>query len=113
MIRTHPPAQLIEDLTPIFNHRTSVTADQLAALVSAIDNEQALPILSACCRAIALRSLISAASQPNNAEAARRAAMTLLERYSDTKPQDQPLSLDHPDVIAHTRALLQQDEPSP
>ncbi len=111
-MKIHPPAKLIQDLTPIFNERADVTADQLSALVSAIDDKHAQPILSACCRAIALRSLLSAASQQNNAEAARRAAMTLLERFPDSKPEDQPLSLDHPDVIAHTRALLQQDEPN-
>ncbi len=104
MTTPEPDREIIEALTPLFAANASVTTDQLTAIVASLDAPDAKPLLSACCRAVALRSLITAASQSNNAEAARRAAMTLLERFTESETA----ALDHPAAIAHTRRLLAQ-----
>lgn len=96
--------ELIAALTPLFTTDRAVTNEHLAAIAAAIDEPEALPLLSACCRAVAIRSLISAASQTNNAEAVRRAAMTLLERF-DTNSAHLPA--DHAADIELTRRLLE------
>ncbi len=79
--------------------------ERLAAIAAALDDPAARPLLSACCRAVALRSLIAAASQTNNAEAARRAAMTLLERFDHLPDRSAPAD---PHAIERTRALLEK-----
>ena len=82
------------------------TDDPIAALAHLFaPDDAAAPLLSAGCRAVALRSLIAAASQTNNAEAARRAAMTLLERFD---PEPIASLLDDPAAIERTRALLEK-----
>lgn len=95
----------IDALAHLFAPNDDDARDRLAALAAALDDPEARPLLSACCRAVALRSLISAASQTNNAEASRRAAMTLLERFEE--PREHP-ALDDPRAIERTRALLEQ-----
>lgn len=100
---TQDPQELIDALAPLFATDVSVSNEQLAAVVGAIDQPDSRPLIAACCRTVALRSLIVAASQSNNAEAARRAAMTLLERFAPDDAEDNALA------IEHTRRLLQQD----
>jgi len=100
-------AALIDALSPLFAPDPGVSADQLTALAGSLDAPDAAPLLAACCRAVAIRSLIVAASQANNAEAARRAAMTLLELFTPPTP-DAGRACDDPAAIAHTRALLER-----
>jgi len=99
--------ELVEALAPLFGGESSVSEAQLAAIAGAMEGEGAAGVLAACCRAVALRSLIVAAMQSNNAEAARRAAMTLLERFGDVAEEH---GIEHPETIAHTRRLLEQVE---
>jgi len=96
-------SRLADALAPLLSPTREVSGDELAAIAAAIDEPDAAPMLSACCRAIALRSLISAACQSNNAEAARRAAMTLLEKFPDHAP-----AKTDDEALAFTRALLDQ-----
>ena len=98
--------ELVEALAPLFGNEASVSNAQLAAIAGALDQEESREVLAACCRAVALRSLIVAAMQSNNAEAARRAAMTLLERFADEAAEH---GIEHPETIAQTRRLLEQD----
>lgn len=96
--------RLADALAPLLAAPRDVSAEELAAVAAAIDDPEAAALLSACCRAIALRALITAASQSNNAEASRRAAMTLLEKFPDAArelPSDD-------EALAFTRALLEQ-----
>jgi len=102
--------RLADALAPLLAAPRDVSGDELAAVAAAIDDPEAAALLSACCRAIALRALITAASQSNNAEASRRAAMTLLEKFPDA-PHDHPTD---DEALAFTRALLEQAaDPTP
>jgi len=97
---------LVEALAPLFAGEPSVSNEQLSGIVGALEEAGSRPVIAACCRAVALRSLIVAASQSNNAEAARRAAMTLLERFGD----EEGAGIDHPEALAETRRLLRLDD---
>jgi hypothetical protein len=96
---------IADALAHIFAPDDAAARERLAAIAAALDDPAARPILSACCRAVALRSLIAAASQNNNAEASRRAAMTLLERFEEIRASP---ALDDPHAIQRTRALLEK-----
>ncbi len=98
---------LVEALGPLFAGEPSVSNEQLAGIVGALEEAGSRPVIAACCRVVALRSLILAASQSNNAEAARRAAMTLLERFGG---EESGAGIDHPEALAETRRLLQLDD---
>ena len=102
----HTHDDLVTAFAPLFTDSAGVTAPQLTAIASALASPDARPVLSACCRAVALRSLITSASQSNNAEAARRAAMTLLEMFE--QPHEPPPAIDDTDAIAFTRHLLER-----
>jgi hypothetical protein len=98
-------SEILDALAKLFAPDDAAARDRLAAIAAALDDPEAAQLLSAGCRAVALRSLIAAASQTNNAEAARRAAMTLLERFD--APDAAP-ALDDPQAIQRTRALLER-----